>query len=307
MINISAFPKIFALGTDYIKDIFKGDIEITEKLDGSQFIFGKIEGELQMRSKGQKIYPESCQKMFEGAVEYVTSIEDKIPDNTVLYCEYIQKPKHNTLTYGKTPKNYLSVFAVSDELKNFNQSREEIEKIADLLGIDAIPLIWSGPGGEMANVDKVKALIDKESSLGGCEMEGVVVKNYNQPFLLGGQPIALMSGKFVSEKFKEVHYAKWGGENTSRGKWQTFKDGFKTEARWRKAVEHLRDAGELENTPRDIGKLIKEVKTDIEQEEIDNIKNFLWKEFGSELLRFASGGLPEWYKEEILRNSFDEE
>jgi len=48
---ISAFPKIFTLGTDYISDIFKEEVEITEKIDGSQISFGKIEGELYMRSK----------------------------------------------------------------------------------------------------------------------------------------------------------------------------------------------------------------------------------------------------------------
>ena len=50
--SISAFPKIFAIGTDYIKDLFNGPVEITEKIDGSMFVFGKVDGELFMRSKG---------------------------------------------------------------------------------------------------------------------------------------------------------------------------------------------------------------------------------------------------------------
>lgn len=31
-----AFPKIFSLGTNYIQDIFKEEVEVTEKVDGSQ-------------------------------------------------------------------------------------------------------------------------------------------------------------------------------------------------------------------------------------------------------------------------------
>lgn len=33
---IKAFPKIFSIGTDYIKDIFKEEVEITEKIDDSR-------------------------------------------------------------------------------------------------------------------------------------------------------------------------------------------------------------------------------------------------------------------------------
>jgi len=48
---INAFPKIFAIGTDYISNIFDDEVEITEKIDGSQFAFGKVNGELFMRIK----------------------------------------------------------------------------------------------------------------------------------------------------------------------------------------------------------------------------------------------------------------
>lgn len=51
---ISAFPKIFAIGTKYIDSIFDNEVEITEKVDGSQFAFGKIDGEVYCRSKGNQ-------------------------------------------------------------------------------------------------------------------------------------------------------------------------------------------------------------------------------------------------------------
>lgn len=46
----SAFPKILHLGDKAIRDIFDEEVEITEKVDGSQFGFGIVEGELIIRS-----------------------------------------------------------------------------------------------------------------------------------------------------------------------------------------------------------------------------------------------------------------
>ncbi len=40
---------------------------------------------------------------------------------------------------------------------------------------------------------------------------------------------------------------------------------------------------------------------DIEEEEKETIKNFLWKEFGTEVLRTAVHGLPEFYKLHLLK------
>ena len=66
-----------------------------------------------------------------------------------------------------------------------------------------------------------------------------------------------------------------------------------------KAIQHLRDEGNLACEPKDIGRLIQEVKRDISEEEINTIKSFLWREFGEELLRRSTAGLPEWYKQQL--------
>ena len=53
---IHPFPKIFAIGTTYILDIFKHEVNVTEKLDGSQLSFGKINDTLYIRSKGAQLF-----------------------------------------------------------------------------------------------------------------------------------------------------------------------------------------------------------------------------------------------------------
>ena len=294
---IKAFPKIFALGTDYIKDILDGEVEITEKVDGSQFGFGKLDGELYVRSKGCMLHIDAPNSMFREAVEYIVSIQDRIPDNTIFHAEYLQTPHHNSLTYDRIPKNHLALFSMSDATEKF-YTFDEIKSWADKLDIDVVPLVYKG---KIDNTDQILEMIGNDSYLGLAKAEGVVVKNYNKPFLLGGQPIPVMCGKYVSEAFKEVHRAGWSGEHTGRGKWETFKEGYKTEARWMKAVQFLRDSGELTESPKDIGKLIARVMQDITDEEQETIKNFLWSEFGKEVLRSSVHGLPEFYKMHLLK------
>ncbi len=77
-----------------------------------------------------------------------------------------------------------------------------------------------------------------------------------------------------------------------------------TEQRWHKAVQHLRDSGELEGAPRDIGKIVRAVQDDIGVECRELIMEDLWKHFGSKVLRGTSRGVAEWYKEQLLVGQF---
>lgn len=296
---ISAFPKIFAIGDRHILNIFKGEVEITEKIDGSQFIFGRVERELYCRSKGKMLILDAPEKMFTLAVEHVLSVQDNLPDNAVYYSEYLKKPKHNSLAYDNVPKNHITLFGAVRNDKW--ASHEELSEVAKCIDVDVVPLIYRG---EIKKPDEIFELIERESYLGGQNIEGIVVKNYNQPFFISDRVFPVMAGKYVSEKFKEKHQNTWKKENTGKGKWQVFCENFRTEARWEKAVQHLKESGNLEGSPRDIGGLIKEIQRDITEEEKDNIMEFLWRQFGGELLRGAIRGCPEWYKEELARGSF---
>lgn len=295
---ITAYPKIFAIGTDYIRDIFEDPVEVTEKIDGSQFDFGRINGELYLRSKGAQLYPDNPEKMFQEAIEYVMSIEDRIDNGMTFYCEYLKRPRHNILSYERVPKNHLMLFGMSDLRQTF---KFDLNRWADALGIERVPVLYQG---EIKKAEDLLDLLDTDSILGNTKVEGIVVKNFDRPFLLGGQPIPIMAGKFVSEKFKETHRQNWGKEHTAKGRYVSFCESFKAEARWHKAVQHLRDAGQLDNNPRDIGGLIKEIQRDITEEEQDEIKAFLWKEFGKDILRAATRGFPEWYKEQLVKRGF---
>lgn len=299
---ISAFPKIFALGEKYIIDIFNEEVEITEKVDGSQFTFGKIDGQLYTRSKNAQIFPENCDKMWTAAIEYIDKVERKIPDNMSFYCEYLRKPKHNCLCYSRVPKNNLMLFGISSRDKTFYPGLE-IRHYAGRLGIEPVPVLYTG---KISSMEELNEYLEYDSFLGGTKIEGVVVKNYNRTALIGGKDFPIMCGKYVSGQFKEKNMKNWK-KTQGKGRWEEFKQQYRTEARWIKAIQHLQEAGKLEESPRDIGSLLKEIHTDIETEEKEGIKEELYKFYRKDILRTATAGFPEWYKQELAKKSFGEE
>lgn len=298
---IPSFVKIFAIGTDYIKDIFEERVEISEKIDGSQIAFGLINNNLHIRSKGSILYQDNPEPMFKNGMDYVASIQGLLPEGIVFYGEYLRKPKHNTLVYSRIPRNNIILFGA--KLFSRDSYLPDFQEYAEVLGLETVPCVTA----HISSPEDLKDFMDLESVLGGTKREGVVVKNYGRKFLLGGQPMPMMCGKFVSEQFKEVHKNRWGKEETGKGRFETFCESFHTEARWQKAVQHLAEKGELENSVRDIGKLMKEINIDIEAEEKADVMEYLWHEYKRDIFRSATRGAAEWYKEQLLKRSFNKE
>lgn len=299
---IKAFPKIFHIGRDYIDTIFLNDVEITEKVDGSQFVFGKSGGDVFCRSKRQMLGGD-IPGMFREGYDYIQSISDRIPEGRAFYCEYLQKPKHNTLKYDKIPLNHLVLFGSSTIGLGDWARWHTLTGWADALDIDVVPVLFEGPAHHWGTKE-LDALLDRQSFLGGTSIEGIVVKNYERPVAIGGEFIPVMSGKYVSEAFKEQHQKTWKAEKTPGGQWGGFVESFQTEARWEKAYQHLRDDGELLHDPKDIGKLIREIQSDIASEHEDEIRDFLWKIYGKELLKASGRGAAEWYKRKLAERAF---
>ena len=156
--------------------------------------------------------------------------------------------------------------------------------------------------GMVTDIAMFRALLDTVSCLGGQKIEGAVIKNY----LRYGLDKKVLMGKFVSEAFKEVHAAEWKKANPASGDViESLIRQYKTPARWAKAVQHLQEAGQLEDSPRDIGLLMKEVPPDVEKECAQEIKAALYTWAWPKIRRGIIAGLPEWYKERLLERQFD--
>lgn len=304
---VITFPKIFTLGQPPTARLFNGPVEITEKIDGSQFNFGWLGDKFVMHSKGQEIFAESVDKMFAPAVAFALSCRDKLTPDTILHGEYLARPKHNVLAYQRVPKAHFALFAVSNGNGTFNGNRGDLEVYANVVGCDVAPILHAGAidASDGVPVKFFMEMLERESVLGGPKVEGIVIKNYAESVLLGGFTVPVLSAKFVSEAFKEKHKKEWAAE-AGASKLEMLLLQYRSPARWRKAVEHLRDAGRLEQSPRDIGNLIVEVRRDLAEEEREAVKDELWKLYEADLMRRAVQGLPEWYKAHLVESLMPE-
>lgn len=294
----TSYPKLFALGHRSIHGIFEDEVIIEEKIDGSQFSFGVIDGELRCRSKGAQLNIVAPEKMFVAAVETAQRLAEKLTPNWTYRGEYLQRPKHNTLVYDRIPSQHVIGFDVSIGHEKYLSYDEKVAEFARL-GLETVPCVYRG---KIETPEKVRELLQTKSILGAQMVEGVVVKNYHRlnPF---GQ---LMIGKFVSEEFKEVHSGDWSERNPTSGDIIEVLIGqYRTPARWAKAVQHLREKGQITDSPQDIGSLFKEVHKDIKEECEQELKDKLYKWAIDKVLRGCVGGLPQWYKEQLLKQSFE--
>jgi hypothetical protein len=293
MSGIQSYCKILTIGSIGTEHVFDGPVVIQEKSDGSFFGFGMDEnGDICCRSRGQQIDMVAPNDMFAEAVRHIRFLAPYVTDmkeNFYFYAEWLQKPKHNTLAYARRPKNGLVLFdAVLDG--RIVTERDELCHWADEWGIDVIPELHRG----LADLAACQTLLTTESYLGGVTIEGVVIKNFGQMITFGSNAYPLFA-KLVRQEFKERNDKEWKAA-APRGKLDAYLDSFRSEARWAKAVQRLRDAGLLEGSPRDIGPLLAAVSRDIEEEEADNIRNELYALLRKDILKHGTAGLAEWYK-----------
>ena len=235
------------------------------------FSFGKYGGQLVCKSKNNILINDAPDKMFIQAVEVVKDIEHLLKDGWTYRGEYLKSPSHNTIKYDRIPDKHIILYDV-DQGNQCYMSYEEVENVAFELGFEIVPLIHRG---KIGSAEEMNLLLERKSVLGDVNIEGVVAKNYIRFNPQDGKSLMC---KIVSSEFREKNGASWKNKNpTGKDFVQTLGDEYRTEARWDKAVQHLRDANRLNNDPSDIGQLIKEIHTDVYEECADEIKEKLWK------------------------------
>lgn len=298
--SLSSYPSVFNLGHKCITELLTVPVYVQEKIDGSQFSFGvDMDGILHMRSKGAKIFLETVDKLFKDAVDYVVSIKELLVPGYTYRGEVLRCPKHNSLAYDRVPKHNIILFDIMTGIEAYIPY-EQIVIEASKLDIEVVPLLYTGI---LVYIDQLKELLETISILGGQKIEGVVIKpvGYNL-FGIDKKPLL---GKHVSEAFKEIHQANWKTRNPGATDLiSLLTSEYRTPSRWDKAINHLNDAGKLTNTTQDIGPLMKEVSIDVLKECETEIKDKLFKWAWSKLSRSIIAGLPEYYKERLMKQQF---
>lgn len=293
-----SYPKIYNMGHAALGCLLDGPVVIQEKVDGSQLSFGRFGDEVRIRSRRRVFDINAADSLFERAADVVQRIAPLLHEGWTYRGEYLARPKHNVLAYDRTPKNHVILFDINDGHESYLKP-DELAEEAERIGLDVVPCYAVAA---LESVDDVLALLDRTSCLGGQKVEGVVVKNYAR----FGEDGKVLMGKHVSERFKEVKDSEWKKANPGKSDvLELLCTRYQTEARWQKAVQHLREDGALENSPRDIAVLIREVHRDIDEECAEEIMAALYKWASKKIKRSAVRGMPEWYKDQLLRAQFE--
>lgn len=290
--SVPSYGKVLGWGKPMTGEVLNGFVQVQEKVDGSQFRFMRdaYDG-LHFASHHCDLFPGAA-GMFQKAVDYVSAMPAEAFETGIVYCcEYLGKPKQNTLSYGRAPTNNLVLFDAYDTLRQRFISRVYLMHYADRLGIDLIPLLCAS---DEAGEDFVRSWLDTESYLGGEKVEGVVVKNYDQHVVIGGQVMPLFV-KLVNNAFRERNDKAWNADS-GKSKVATLVDSYCTAARWEKAVQHMSERGDLTGTVKDIGPLLGEIAHDLTDEETEDAKERLWRIYKGDIVRAAQRGFPDWYK-----------
>lgn len=306
-IRLRSYPKVWSVGHRAVAGLFDAPVVVQEKVDGSQISFAKFNDRLYVRSKGAMLVDGArsvenlvVDGMFQDGVRAIAQRFLAMREGVVYRGEYLRKPKHNTLAYERVPQGHIVLFDAQDGNGNWATHDELIDE-AQELELDFIPLLLVDV---IADLGELLALLERDSFLGGQKVEGVVVKRHDLLTPFGDPAFA----KYVSEAFKEKHSKDWKARNPNkRDVIENIIMMYGTQARWRKAVQHLEERGHLQREPRDIGALMKECTTDFEEECADEIRDLLWNHFRKDILRGVVRGLPEWYKADLAADAFDVE
>lgn len=281
------YPKIYALGSIEVADILKEPVEVTEKVDGSQIGFGVIDGELIIRSKGSLIVQGQPNGLFKNATAYIISIKDRLKQNWFYYGECLQSPRHNKLKYDRVPRGNIALYGVKGASGVF-LGWETVRSVAESFDMDCVPILGSG----YYTVEELEKFLELKSFLGG-DIEGIVISSPS------------MSAKLVRQEFKEVmreKKPKAAQGDTDKAIQETFA-AFCTQARWDKAIQHLRESDEIKGSNSDIGLIIREIQRDVLEEEEGYVKELLWSMFRRKFLSAVVEGFPKYYQEKLLNQT----
>lgn len=296
---ISSYPSLFTIGHKAIpEDYFDHEMIVQEKVDGSQFSAQFKNGAWEYRSRGQQVFKETAAKLFKPVVRHFeslgTDILAKVLPKYIFRGEAFESAKSNTLRYNRAPKGNLVLFDVEEEGTQKFLQPSEVAFWAGYLGVDPVPTLTIGK----VTVAELSKFLEQESFLGGVKMEGVVCKP--KAYDRFGPDKKLIIARLVRDEFKELNNKEFkAGNPTRKDLVANLIEKYKSEARWQKAIQHLREEGKLTETMKDTGLILKEIKDDLQKEEGDAIKEALYKHFMDEILRGATRGFPEWLKTQI--------
>lgn len=267
------YPKIIAWGKDGTQDAIKGDITITEKLDGANASFGiNQKGELECWSRNETL---SETNNLQGFYQWVQTRIDatQLLPNVIYYGEWLVKHK---IDYGKWHNDFylFDIFSID---KNHFLTREELIFFSHKNNICLVPEFYSG---EFISVEHIESFVGKSEIAPKGIGEGVVVKNTSYKNSFGN----VVYVKFVAPEFKERIKLK---EKRTATDLELFLQNTITKPRVEKFIFKLQDEGRLNQnlSTKDMSTILQtlgsSIVDDVLEEEMPELIKLVKKKAGS--------------------------
>lgn len=260
-----------------------------EKYDGSQFAFTLgDEGLVHCRSKSRDLDPNAAGPFQVGVDSTLRAhYAFGLAPGAVYFGEFFKGKRQNQISYGRVPKGHIVLFDVRRSDGTW-LSPEELEALAGALGFE--PCRWT--------TSKDVAEAWRESSLGG-PVEGYVIKNHANPVQgrYGRLMVKRVQDAFREQRGEKVKSPKGVGKHDEF--FYALARKYSNQPRWAKAVQHLRDNGDLDRSMRDVGPLMKEIARDILADHEEDIKQTLFDYAWKVMAKGLFNGFADWYKTDL--------
>lgn len=285
-----------------VPGVLGGFCVVEEKVDGSQVSFFLDDyGDLVLRSRNHILDPDNLlDPSFDVFCIAVLDRKEHLTHGLTYYGEYLRKRRQNQILYTNVPDGFVYIYDIrTDKRDDIRSGFLTMQyKAAEAHRLGFTPVNFLGHGN-MLTFDQIKEFASQESCLGG-KMEGVCVKNYT----LKSKDHNYTFAKYINEDYKEVKL-----KSRKASKIDTLIEDYATEARYRKAIQHLAESGELNFEMSDIPKLMREIGTDLHEEEYEVFKERLAKAYWKDFVRGISKNFPAFYRGYLERLAFgvDEE
>jgi hypothetical protein len=302
------YPKILHIGAPLVSTIFDNEVEVTEKVDGSQCRIELTEDSVMVGSKNQGI---ADHNMFEIAHDQGERIHKETDWRTLgskvtLFCEFLNKPNHNTIKYDRVPLNNLYLFGAMVGDTQDHMITGGLIEMAKHLEIDPPNVIICGL---VESVEELKEFMTHQSYLGGSAVEGVVIKNYNRTY----DPLQVhsqeyigypMAAKYVREDFKISNAKQWNTIDRKKGV-DAIVDMFLIGDRFQKAIQHLDEEGKITYTKKDLQHLIPEFFNDLMDEKKEVMTGMIMGDVFKALKKRANAYVVSSWIDHLAERQFD--
>ena len=272
---------------------------IEEKIDGSQLTMDvNSDNTLSFYNKNKLVY--ELGNPFAKAVamlRYKFDNKNILDNNLTYHGESVCRRNHNVTVYDRTPENYYIVYDIYDKTRQCYLSPHDRKIECERIGLEIVPILYYNEDPSCLPVNKSNELLhliktgELISCLGGTP-EGVIIKHNNVKTKKGN--IISLKFKMVTDVFKEYHTMNQKGENETADEFlERYGTSFCTEARFRKAYQHLCENGKIANEmlKREI---INELNNDFDKEYKESTMLILWLEFEKMIKKHANKEIDEW-------------